>query len=88
VRVIFRKLDKVMTADRHYWEVQLTNGTVMIGAVRPGLDHNETALPENGESDAYFISGLGGSLHGNGKDGCPYQGDFQARRPHRRFARS
>jgi hypothetical protein len=57
-----------MTEGRHYWEVGLTAGRgdpcVMIGAVRPGLDHDKDHSPGN---DAYFIYGGSGALFGNGK---------------------
>jgi hypothetical protein len=54
-----------MTEGRHYWEVELTAGAgyVMVGAVRPGLDHDKGHMYGN---DAYFISGYHGGLCGNG----------------------
>ena len=72
-----------MTAGRHYWEVEFSSPTgsmVMIGAVRPGLDHDESywagafvdsagilTTPET--NSCYFINGCFGSLHGNGMSG-------------------
>jgi hypothetical protein len=64
-----------MTEGRHYWEVELTAGfvDVMVGAVRPGLDHDKSHYNTN---DAYFISGGTGSLWGNGKSYGDPQGGF------------
>jgi hypothetical protein len=64
-----------MTEGRHYWEVELTAGgfCVMIGAVRPGLDHDEDH--QLGD-DAYLIHGGNGGLCGNGKSDADEQGDF------------
>ena len=64
-----------MAEGRHYWEVELTAGasSVMVGAVRPGLDHDEDQSYGN---DAYFIYGYDGSLFGNGKSFADMQGDF------------
>jgi hypothetical protein len=45
----------------------------MVGAVRPGLDHDKNHYTSN---DAYFISGLYGSLCGNGKHSADPQGTF------------
>ena len=66
-----------MTEGRHYWEVELTAGAddVLIGAVRPGLDHDKG---HSGSNDAYFIDGGNGSLCGNGKRGADPQGQFAA----------
>jgi hypothetical protein len=51
-----------MTEGRHYWEVELTAGfNFMVGAVRPGLDHDK---PHFGTNDAYFIAGGNGALWG------------------------
>jgi len=63
-----------MTEGRHYWEVELTAGCcLMVGAVRPGLDHDMEHFLTN---DAYFIRGTSGSLYGNGKCGADPQGMF------------
>jgi hypothetical protein len=64
-----------MTEGRHYWEVELTAGAenVMVGAVRPGLDHDEG---HHTGDDAYFIYGLYGGLCGTGKDVDDRQGMF------------
>ena len=63
-----------MTEGRHYWEVELTAGyAILVGAVRPGLDHNKSHSLSN---DAYFISGDGGALCGNGKFRADPQGQF------------
>ena len=64
-----------MTEGRHYWEVELTAGAgyVVVGAVRPGLDHDEDHAEGN---DGYFISGYHGGLYGNGKCGADKQGEF------------
>jgi hypothetical protein len=67
-----------MTEGRHYWEVEYTAGDaarilIMVGAARPGLDHDKHHHLSN---DAYFIGGYSGSLHGNGKFGADRQGMF------------
>jgi hypothetical protein len=64
-----------MTEGRHYWEVELTAGNfgIMVGAVRPGLDHDKNHCFTN---DAYFINGNDGALYGNGKDRADPQGRF------------
>jgi hypothetical protein len=64
-----------MTEGRHYWEVELTAGyyNIIVGAVRPGLDHDKYCHDTN---DAYFIYGGTGSLYGNGKSGADSQGGF------------
>ena len=66
-----------MTEGRHYWEVELTAGNwevgVMVGAVRPGLEHDKGHSLTN---DAYFIHGYDGDLFGNGKYGADPQGEF------------
>jgi hypothetical protein len=62
-----------MTEGRHYWEVEISGHSVLVGAVRPGLDHDK-----NHCSDAYFISGADGSLCGNGKSHADPQGQFAA----------
>jgi hypothetical protein len=70
-----------MTEGRHYWEVELTagdaqqQGPVLVGAVRPGLDHDEDHQHTN---DAFFICSLYGGLHGNGKQEADPQDDFAA----------
>jgi hypothetical protein len=65
-----------MTEGRHYWEVELTAGPLnMVGAVRPGLDHDKSHHQTN---DAYFIAGNGGALYGNGKSRADPQGMFAA----------
>jgi hypothetical protein len=63
-----------MTEGRHYWEVELTAGyCIMVGAVRPGLDHDKGHHDTN---DAYFIYVANGALYGNGKSDADPQGDF------------
>jgi hypothetical protein len=64
-----------MTEGRQYWEVELTAGEpdFMVGAVRPGLDHDKSHQFGN---DAYFIFGGTGGLNGNGKRGADAQGHF------------
>ena len=63
-----------MTEGRHYWEVELTAGYFfMVGAVRPGLDHDKAHHHTN---NAYFIDGGNGCLFGNGKCGADPQGGF------------
>jgi hypothetical protein len=63
-----------MTEGRHYWEVKLTSGPCsMVGAARPGLDHDENHM---GTDDAYFINGTSGGLWGNGKRGADMQSRF------------
>jgi hypothetical protein len=67
-----------MTEGRHYWEVEYTPADAeeiwfMVGAVRPGLDHDEEHYDGN---DAYFISGYNGSLFGNGKYSADPQDKF------------
>jgi hypothetical protein len=64
-----------MTEGRHYWEVELGEGNVFVGAVRPGLDHDKGHQLTN---DAYFIDGHFGSLFGNGKGSTDPQGKFAA----------
>ena len=69
-----------MTEGRHYWEVEYTSANAsqiafMVGAVRPGLDHDKHHYNGN---DAYFISGYEGSLCGNGKSYDDPQGQFAA----------
>jgi hypothetical protein len=63
-----------VTEGRHYWEVELTAGfELMVGAVRPGLDHDKGHHHTN---DAYFIGDYNGSLWGNGKSDADKQGPF------------
>jgi hypothetical protein len=63
-----------MTEGRHYWEVELTAGLgFMVGAARPGLDHDNF---HHNTNDAYFIGGGNGSLWGNGKSNADPQGTF------------
>ena len=63
-----------MTEGRHYWEVELTAGyDNLVGAVRPGLDHDKDQSYTN---DAYFIHGYSGGLWGNGKFTADPQGRF------------
>ena len=65
-----------MTEGRHYWEVELTwtdDGDILVGAVRPGLDHDKFHAFTN---DAYYITGYDGGLCGNGKRGADPQGKF------------
>jgi hypothetical protein len=49
-----------MTEGRHYWEVEINVGTfgTMVGATRPGMDHDEA--PDN-DSDTYVINKEKGS---------------------------
>jgi hypothetical protein len=65
-----------MTEGRHYWEVELTAGdpSVMIGAVRPGLDHDK--IGHQLGDDGYCIAGASGGLRGNGKVNADEQGQF------------
>ena len=61
-----------MSKGRHYWEVEMTSGAaVLIGAARPGLDHDKF---HNGDG-AFFIYGSGG-LFGSGKSFTDEQGEF------------
>jgi hypothetical protein len=63
-----------MMEGRHYWEVEITAGcAIMVGAVRPGLDHDKGHSRTN---DAYFIDGGDGALVGNGKRYADPQGPF------------
>jgi hypothetical protein len=66
-----------MTEGRHYWEVEITKWdaaySCMIGAVRPGLDHDKQHYNTNG---AYFINACDGGLCGNGKMNSDSQGKF------------
>ena len=66
-----------MTEGRHYWEVELAstsgNCSFMVGAVRPGLDHDKKHFDTN---DAYHIYGVSGGLFGNGKYNSDRQGKF------------
>ena len=63
-----------MTEGRHYWEVELTVGyCFMIGAVRPGLDHDKGHHETN---DAYCMDGSTGGLFGNGKQFADPQARF------------
>jgi hypothetical protein len=65
-----------MTEGRHYWEVEITKwagGGCMLGAVRPGLDHDTAHWATDG---AYFINAFSGSLYGNGKRRSDEQGKF------------
>jgi hypothetical protein len=65
-----------MTEGRHYWEVEMTKwdgNNCMIGAVRPGLDHDKAHWRTN---DAYFIDAHSRALFGNGKEGDDRQGKF------------
>jgi hypothetical protein len=64
-----------MTEGRHYWEVEITKwGGVdcLVGAVRPGLDHDKYHFSTN---DAYLIDAFNGGLWGNGKEGDDGQGE-------------
>jgi hypothetical protein len=68
-----------MTEGRHYWEVEYTAADAediwfMVGAVRPGLDHDKENYYYG--NDAYFIEGYFGSLYGNGKSNADPQGEF------------
>jgi hypothetical protein len=66
-----------MTEGRHYWEVEMTkwdaNNSCMLGAVRPGLDHDK---PHCNTNDAYIIDVISGCLYGNGKHDADQQGQF------------
>jgi hypothetical protein len=65
-----------MTEGRHYWEVEITKwdgNYCMVGAVRPGLDHDKHHWDTN---DAYFIDVGDGCLFGNGKEDDDQQGQF------------
>jgi hypothetical protein len=67
-----------MTEGRHYWQVEYTRKAAtgiwfMVGAVRPGLDHDKNHC---GGNDAYFIHGTSGALYGNGKSCDDLQGKF------------
>jgi hypothetical protein len=67
-----------MTEGRHYWEVEITkradaNYIFLVGAVRPGLDHDEEHLYGN---DAYCMNANDGALCGNGKVDADGQGAF------------
>jgi hypothetical protein len=66
-----------MTEGRHYWEVEITKWeekySCMIGAVRPGLDHDKRHYNSN---DAYFIDAGDGGLYGNDKFSTDRQGEF------------
>ena len=66
-----------MTEGRHYWEVELTSARedcdIMVGAARPGLDHDKCHHTTN---DAYYIDGFSGGLYGNGKRDADPQGTF------------
>jgi hypothetical protein len=54
--------------------VELTAGfDLMVGAVRPCLDHDK---PHHRGNDAYFNWGYNGALYGNGKRGADKQGKF------------
>jgi hypothetical protein len=61
-----------MTEGRHFWEVEINEGFgIMVGAARPGMDHDEVKM---GKNDTYFISAFRGELHGNGKHYADPQG--------------
>ena len=67
-----------MTEGRHYWEVEITkrmdaNFFFLVGAVRPGLDHDKRHCYTD---SAYFIETDDGSLYGNGKSCADEQGAF------------
>jgi hypothetical protein len=58
-----------MTEGRHYWEVEITTDpfgccNFLVGAVRPGLDHDEHDFTT---SDGYYIYASTGVLIGNGQ---------------------
>jgi hypothetical protein len=66
-----------MTEGRHYWEVEITKrgnaGLIfLVGAVRPGLDHDKEHFNTN---DEYLIDS-DGCLCGNGKLYADEQGEF------------
>jgi hypothetical protein len=67
-----------MTEGRHYWEVEVAwTGlycAILVGAVRPGLDHDEPDYYSTGSS--YYIHGGSGALYGNGKVRADPQGQF------------
>jgi hypothetical protein len=60
----------LMTEGRHYWEVETGGGSdyrnplVVIGAVRPDVDHENCYCNAQGN---FFIHPSGGLLYGNGK---------------------
>jgi hypothetical protein len=62
-----------MTEGRHYWEVEIHEGTsgIMVGAARPGVDHDEF---QHSGSNTYFIAGFSGGLFGNFKINADPQG--------------
>jgi hypothetical protein len=68
-----------MTEGRHYWEVELTWTAIedfcniYVGAVRPGLDHDQE---HHNTNDAYYIWGDYGALFGNGKQYDDRQGNL------------
>jgi hypothetical protein len=67
-----------MTEGRHYWEVEITKQVdpmkiFMVGAVRPGLDHDKYHHEGDG---AYYIHAPDGSRFGNGKQDADPQGAF------------
>jgi hypothetical protein len=70
-----------MTEGRHYWEVEVTwaadRCVILIGAVRPGLNHEKDHLEYSPDTDdAYYIGGHKGALYGNGKNDADPQGAF------------
>ena len=73
-----------MTEGRHYWEVLITLrftcrrrlGMMMLGAARPGLDHNDASSHAFSDS-AYYICASNGDLFGHGKECDDRQGQFE-----------
>jgi hypothetical protein len=68
---------KAMTEGRHYWEVVLAECTaarsIMIGAIRPGLDHDTGHHHNDG---SYFIHAGSSGLYGHCQDNKYPQGGF------------
>jgi hypothetical protein len=64
-----------MMEGQHFWEVEVTKSKhlsiFLLGAVRPGLDHEKSHASSN---DAYYIDGTNGSLFGNGNQYADEQG--------------
>ena len=69
-----------VTEGRHYWEVELTWAAadacclLLVGAVRPGLDHDKSHANTNTTHN--YINGYDGALYGNNKRGADPQGKF------------
>jgi hypothetical protein len=68
----------LMTEGRHYWEVEVkvseeAGCDTMLGAMRPGLEHDATQFCVV-RTDAYLISSFNGSINGNGQMNAHQQG--------------